>query len=219
MLVRERMSHPVITIAPDSSMQDALNLMRKEHIRRLPVVDGHGQLIGIVTATNLDKASPSEATTLSVWEIRELVSRVRIDKIMTRNVVTIDEDTPIEEAARVMADGKFSGLPVTRNGKLVGLITETDLFKVFLEMFGARYAGVRMAVEVQRQPGQIMKITQAVLNMGGDIAALGTFLGENSQTGLITFKVSGVSKEQLVEAIRPLVLQIVDVRETTAAGN
>lgn len=219
MLVRERMSHPVITIAPDSSMQDALNLMRQEHVRRLPVVDGHGQLIGIITATNLDKASPSEATTLSVWEIRELVSRVRIDKIMTRNVVTIDEDTPIEEAARVMADGKFSGLPVTSNGKMVGLITETDLFKVFLEMFGARYAGVRMSVEVKREPGQIAKITHAVLDLNGDIAALGTFLGENSETGQITFKVSGVTKEQLVEAIRPLVLRIVDVRDTGVSGD
>jgi acetoin utilization protein AcuB len=214
MLVRERMSHPVITIRPEASMQEALQLMRKEHVRRLPVVDQHGVLVGIITEANLDKASPSEATTLSVFEIRELISRVKIEKIMTRDVVTVDEDIPIEEAARIMADGKFSGLPVMKDDKLVGLITETDLFKIFLEMFGARDPGVRLSVEVPRSPGQIAKLTQIVLEMGGDILALGTFVGENTQVGQITLKVSGIDKDKLVNAITPHVLRVMDVRLT-----
>jgi acetoin utilization protein AcuB len=183
MLVRERMSHPVITIHPEASMQEALNLMKSEHVRRLPVVDKRGQKVGIITEANLDKASPSEATTLSVWEIRELVSKVKIEKIMTREVVTVEADTPIEEAARIMADSNISGLPVMHEGKLVGLITETDLFKIFLELFGARDPGVRISLEVPKGPGQLAKITQKIHELGGDILALGTFIGENSEVG------------------------------------
>jgi acetoin utilization protein AcuB len=213
MLVRERMSHPVITIRPEASMQEALDLMRKERVRRLPVVDKKGLLVGIVTDADLDKASPSEATTLSVWEIRELISKVKVEKIMTREVVTIHEDTPIEEAARIMADGNISGLPVLKDDKLVGLITETDLFKILLEMFGAREKGVRVSVDVPKGPGQLTKITQTVFNLGGDILALGTYMGENSETGQITLKVDGVAKEALANALSPLVLRILDIRE------
>jgi acetoin utilization protein AcuB len=213
MLVRERMSHPVITIWPETSMQDALDLMRKEHVRRLPVVDKKGILLGIITDADLDKASPSEATSLSVWEIRELISKVKVEKIMTRDVITINEDTPIEEAARIMADENISGLPVMRDNKLVGLITETDLFKVLLEMFGAREKGVRVSVEVPKGPGQLNKLTQLVFNLGGDILALGTYIGENSETGQITFKVDGVSKADLTNAIAPQVSRIIDIRE------
>jgi len=212
MLVRERMSTPVITITPDESMHEALYLMRREHIRRLPVVDKHGLLVGIITSADLDKASPSDTTTLSVWEIRELISKVRIDKIMTQDVICIDEDTPIEEAARVMADSQISGLPVMKGNKLVGLITETDLFKVFLEMFGARYPGVRISVEVPRGPGSLAKITQEIFQMGGDIVSLGTFLGEASDTGQITMKIDGIEKDRLVAAVTPHVIRVIDVR-------
>jgi acetoin utilization protein AcuB len=212
MLVKQRMSHPVITIHPETSMQDALELMRKEHIRRLPVVNRRGQLVGIVSETDLLKASPSEATSLSVWEVRELLKKVKIEEIMTRDVVTIDDSTPLEEAARIMADSKISGLPVLQDGKLVGLITETDLFKTFLEMFGARSAGVRMTVLVPQVPGQLANLTKVIYDLGGDFIALGTFQGENSETAMLTFKVSGVSKDDLVAAITPVVMKILDVR-------
>lgn len=213
MLIRERMSHPVITVSADMSMQEALDHMRKEHIRRLPVINKRGQLVGIVTETDLAKASPSQATTLSVWEIRELVSKVKVEEIMTPDVVTVTDDTPIEEAARIMADCNVSGLPVMREGKLVGLITETDLFKIFLELFGARESGVRLTVEVPRSPGQLARLTNAIFDLGGNILSLGTFMGETSETGEITVKVDGVEKNALVAAIKPLVLRVADVRE------
>jgi acetoin utilization protein AcuB len=207
------MSHPVITVSADMSMQEALDHMRKEHIRRLPVINKRGQLVGIVTETDLAKASPSQATTLSVWEIRELVSKVKVEEIMTPDVVTVTDDTPIEEAARIMADCNVSGLPVMREGKLVGLITETDLFKIFLELFGARESGVRLTVEVPRSPGQLARLTNAIFDLGGNILSLGTFMGETSETGEITVKVDGVEKNALVAAIKPLVLRVADVRE------
>ncbi len=136
MLVGERMTPRPITVNEETSLPEALELMRKEKIRRLPVLDKHGKLVGIVTELDLLRASPSPATTLSMYEIPYLLSKVKMRDIMTREVITVTEDTPIEEAARIMADNKIGGLPVMRDDKLVGIITETDIFKLMLELFG-----------------------------------------------------------------------------------
>ncbi len=213
MLVKEYMHHPVITVHPETTMPEALDLMRAQHIRRLPVVDNRGHLVGIIAEKDLLRASPSEATTLSVWEARELTRKVTVESLMTHDVVTISDDTPLEEAARIMEDSDISGLPVTVEGKLVGIITESDLFKAFLEMLGGREAGVRLTILVPRGPGQLAKVAQQIVNLGGDIIALATAAGDNSETGTITVKVSGVSKEDLVNALTPMVLRITDVRE------
>jgi acetoin utilization protein AcuB len=216
MLVGERMSKPVITIHPDASMPDALNLMHKEHIRRLPVVNRRGELVGIVTEADLIKASPSEATSLSIYEVTYLLSKITIDRFMTKKVVTVTEDTPLEEAARIMADNKFSGLPVMRGKSLVGIITETTLFQIFLELLGARCAGIRVTVSVPDTPGKLASLTKAVFDLGGNIIALGTFMGESPSEGLLTFKVEGVKLEALKMVIQPLVDKIVDIRTTKA---
>jgi acetoin utilization protein AcuB len=217
MFARERMSHPVISIHPKMSMQDALNLMHKESIRRLPVVDKHGKLVGIVSERDLLHASPSEATSLSVWEITYLLSRITVEGIMTREVITISEDTPIEEAALIMADNKIGGLPVIRDGEVVGIITETDLFKVFLELLGARDAGVRLAAFVANVPGELAKLTKAIYELGGNIVALGTFLGESTENREVTLKVEGVTPQALREVVEPLVNRVLDIREPKPA--
>jgi len=218
MLVKDRMRHPVITTYPETTLPEALDIMNREHIRRLPIVDKRGHVIGIVSENDLLKASPSEATTLSVWEARELTRKIKLDDIMTRDVITVADDTPLEEAARIMADTQISGLPVMHEGKLVGMITETDLFKTFLELLGGRDPGVRISVMVPRGPGQIAKITAAIFQLGGDIVALATSEGDNKESGQITIKVAGVNKDDLVKAISPLVDHVVDVRESTVAS-
>ena len=213
MFVEERMSRPVISIHPEMPMQDALNLMHKEHIRRLPVVDMKGKLVGIVSERDLLHASPSDATSLSVWELNYLLSKITVDRIMTTEVITITEDTPIEEAALLMADNKIGGLPVVHAGEIVGIITETDLFKVFLELFGTRDAGVRLTALVANVPGELAKLTKAISDLGGNILALGTFLGESTENREVTFKVEGVDLQTLREAVEPIVERVVDVRE------
>ena len=217
MLVGERMSKPVITVRPETPMPEALDLMRKEHIRRLPVVNKRGELIGIVTETNLLKASPSEATSLSIYEVTYLLSKLTVERIMTKPVVTVTEDTPLEEAARIMADHHFSGLPVMRGKELVGMITETSLFRVFLELLGARRAGVRVTVSLPDKPGELATLTRAVSELGGNIIALGTTMGESPSTGLVTFKVEGVKLEQLKKVLLPLVDKLIDIRDTKPA--
>ena len=216
MLVGERMSKPVITIRPETPMPEALDLMRKEHIRRLPVVNKHGELVGIVTEADLLRASPSEATSLSIYEVTYLLSKLTVDRIMTKKVITTTEDTPVEEAARVMADNKFSGLPVMRGKALVGIITESNLFRIFLELLGARRAGIRATVSLPDKPGELAKLTSAIHTAGGNIIALGTALGETPSEGWVIFKVEGVEMEPLKKAIQPLVKKIIDIRLTKA---
>jgi acetoin utilization protein AcuB len=138
MLVKERMSYPVITIHPELPMQDALSLMLKEQIRRLPIVDKHGRLIGIVSERDLLHASPSDATSLSFNEVNYLLSKITVEEVMSKNVITVKEGTPLEEAARIMTDNEIGGLPVVRDNEVVGIITKIDLFKIFLELIGAR---------------------------------------------------------------------------------
>ena len=215
MLVGERMTKPAITIRPETSMPDALDLMRKEHIRRLPVVNKHGELVGIVTEADLQKASPSEATSLSIYEVTYLLSKLTIERIMTRKVITVAEDTPLEDAARIMADNGIGGLPVMRAKEVVGMITETTLFRIFLELLGARRAGIRVTVSVPDTPGELANLTKAIHDLGGNIIALGTFLGETSAQGLITLKVDGVEMEPLKKAIQPFVEKIIDIRMTS----
>jgi acetoin utilization protein AcuB len=134
MLIKDRMTRSPITAPPEMPMQEALKLMRERGIRRLPVVDKKGKLVGIVSDRDLLHASPSDATSLSVWELNYLLSKVTLKDVMTKNVITVTPETPVQEAARIMADKKIGGLPVVQAGIVVGVITETDLFRVLLEL-------------------------------------------------------------------------------------
>ena len=211
MLVGERMSHPVITIPPDMPIVDVLNLMKREHIRRTPVIK-NGKLVGIVSDKDLLNASPSPATSLSVWEMNYLLSKITIKDVMTRQVLTVTEDMPIEQAARIMVDNKIGGLPVLRGDQVVGIITETDLFKVFMELMGAREMGVRVTALVHEERGQLARLTQAIASAGGNFIAFGQFTGETIENRLITFKVAGLGLEQVQEITIPLVEKITDIR-------
>lgn len=211
MLVGERMSHPVITIRPDMPIVDALNMMKREHIRRAPVIKD-GKLVGIVSDKDLLNASPSPATSLSVWEMNYLLSKIIVKDVMTKDVLTVSEDTPLEEAARIMADNKIGGLPVVRDSVVVGIITETDLFKIFLELMGARELGVRVTALVHEERGQLARLTQAIAKAGGNFLAFGVFSGEDSTNRLVTFKVEGLDQDQVKETVDPLVEKLVDIR-------
>jgi acetoin utilization protein AcuB len=213
MLVKERMSRQPILAAPDLPINEALNQMKREHIRRMPVVDQHGKLIGIVSDKDLLLASPSPATSLSVWEITYLLSKLTVSEVMTKQVITVTEDTPLEDAARIMVDNKIGGLPVMRGDKIIGIITETDLFKIFLELLGARDKGVRLTLLVPEQPGELAKITQAVAINGGNIIALVQFQGTDATNRQVMLKVAGLTKDKLLEILKPLIIQIEDVRE------
>lgn len=211
MFVGERMSHPVITVSPETPVHDALALFKKENIRRAPVMK-NGKLVGIIAERDLLNASPSPVTSLSVWEMHYLMSKVTVKNVMTKKVKTIDVNTPIEEAARIMADMKIGGLPVTRSGKIVGMITETDLFKIFLELMGARVKALRVTALVEEKPGQLAKVTKAIANAGGNFLSFGMFAGPDLSSRIITFKVEGMSRDAVSKALTKVVKKFWDIR-------
>lgn len=211
MLVKRRMSQPVITVPPDMSVPDCLKLMQREHIRRTPVVKD-GRLVGIVSDKDLLNASPSDATSLSVWEITYLIHQLKVKDVMTKDVLTIEEDMPIEAAARIMVDNKVGGLPVTKDGNVVGLITETDLFKMLLELMGARDQGLRVTAVIPDTVGALAAITQAIANAKGSFLAFGEFPGEATTNRIVTFKVRHVDEATVRAAIEPVSEKIIDIR-------
>lgn len=213
MLVKNRMSHNPITIRSETTLPDALKIMRENKVRRLPVLDQGGKLVGIVSEKDLLYASPSPATTLSVWEITALVAKVKVAELMTREVITVTEDCLIEEAARIMADRKIAGLPVMRGDVMVGIITETDLFKIFVELMGAREQGTRFSLLVPEKKGSLAAMAQTVAELGGCIVSLGTFLGEDPTNRLLTIKVQGVDKDELWPKWQEQGIRLEDVRE------
>jgi acetoin utilization protein AcuB len=132
---------------------------------------------------------------------------------MAKSLITVDAEDTIENAARLMADNHISGLPVLRNGKLVGIITETDLFNIFLEMLGARQPGVRVTVRVPDVPGKLFEISGAINGLGGNINGMAAIQGEFAGSTAVTIKVSGVGLEALRKALTPLVDKVMDIRE------
>ena len=214
MFVGERMSRPVITVSSEIPIHDAIAMFKKEHIRRAPVVNQDGKLVGIVTENDLLNASPSPVTSLSVWEMNYLMSKVTVKQVMTKKVKTIDVSTPIEEAARIMADLKIGGMPVVRDGKVVGMITETNLFKIFLELMGARTKALRITAVVDDKPGTLAKITKAIADAGGNIISFGQFAGDDPSTKILTFKVAGVKKDEVKNALAKYVLKLWDIRQS-----
>jgi acetoin utilization protein AcuB len=215
MLVRECMTPNPVTVKPDTTVHRALRLMREKKVGRFPVVDDHGKLVGIVSHDDLLSSSPSPATTLAVWEIPELLAKIKVETVMSREVITVSEDTPLEEAARIMADQKIGGLPVMQGQTLIGIITEIDLFKVLLQLLGGRRVGVRVTVSISGAKGTLAKITSAVFGVGGDIVGLGIREVPNASGPKwhIILKVQDVPKDRLVETLRPVVDDIQDVRE------
>jgi acetoin utilization protein AcuB len=131
---------------------------------------------------------------------------------MTAKVITVTPDEPLENAARIMADNKIGGLPVMDNGALVGIITETDLFKVFLELLGAREKGIRATVALQDKPGQLANVTRAIADRGGLIVAIAALPAATGTTQVMV-KSTGLSKDDVVAALAPVVISIQDIRE------
>lgn len=213
MFVRGHMSAPPITIAPNVAFQDALKIMRDHKFRRLPVVDANGKLVGIVSERDLLYASPSPATTLSVWEMNYLLSKITVEKVMTKNVVTTTPDSTIESAAQTLSDNKFGGLPVVDEFNVpVGIITETDIFKSLVDLFGNQQTSLRLTLEVPGNKGVLAKIADTVFEQNGNIISVGTYdIGKPDLTGIV-MKVSGVEEHQLINVLESLGDHVVDAR-------
>ncbi len=216
MLVRERMTQNPVIVHPDTPFEDALQLLREKKIRRLPVVDKQGSVVGIVVEKDLLYASPSPATSLSVFEVHYLLSKLQVKDVMTKRVIVVGEDCPLEEAARIMIDHKIGSLPIVRGKELVGIITETDIFRVMAEALGGRAKGLRVAMRVPNQKGVLATLAAQIAELGGNIVSLAVFLSGDAQHREITLKVQDAERGAIIKAIEKTGAQISDVREINA---
>lgn len=213
MKISRVMSHNPFTVLPGCPVADAMELIRRENVHRLPVLDENRRLLGIVSEKDLLYASPSPATTLSVYEMSALLARLPVKEVMSRKVLTVDEDTLVEDAAHLMIDHNIGGLPVMRDELLVGIVTESDIFKLFIELFGTRRKGLRATVLVPEKRGEIAEMAQAISQGGGNIISFGTFLGDDISNAICTFKVEGMDSDSLQKAIAPFIVRSLDIRE------
>jgi acetoin utilization protein AcuB len=217
MLVKDRMTLDPITIAPDASVHDAFRIVQERGIHYLPVVNKRGKLVGIVTRTDLMRASPSAATTLTVHEANYLLAHLQVKDAMTSPARTVWEDAPIEEAALLMVEQEISCLPVMRpegrrgEGKLVGIITESDIFRSFVEILGGGDPVLRVTLRAPDVPGELARLTSVIAELGGNMHSVAAF--RNSEPGHVffVFRLEGVDQEALIPALAELDEQVVHV--------
>jgi acetoin utilization protein AcuB len=212
MLVKDRMTPNPITVQPETTHKQASELMKEHHIHHLPVVDKQGRVVGLVVEADLLAAQPSPATSLSIYEIHGLLSKLQVKQIMSHPVHTTTLECPLEEAARLMLDQSVGCLPVMDNTQIVGIITDTDIFEALVMLLGGGEAGARFTVGVPNKPGVLAKIAQTVANVGGNVISVITWHSREGET-YISIKERGADFTQLKPALDALDVEIVDVRE------
>lgn len=159
MLIRDWMTTDVITASPETSMLKVSKMMKEYDIRRVPVVDAQGKIVGIVSDRDVKDASPSKATTLDMHELYYLLSEIKVRDIMTPDPVTVSLRDTVERVALLMQERAIGGLPVVDDdGTLVGIITDHDIFKVLVEITGVRHGGLQVALAVEDLPGTMRPI-------------------------------------------------------------
>ncbi len=215
MIVSRVMTENPFTVRPDTPVTDAQELMRREKVHRLPVLDKHGKLVGIVSEKDLLYASPSPATTLNVYEMTTLLAKLKVESVMSKKVVTITPDDTLEDAARTMSDNNIGGLPVVdAKARVVGIITESDIFRVFIDLFGSRKDGIRATFRIPERPGEIAELSKEITDAGGDIVSFGTLPGSAYDNAVCVIKVTGLTKEAFVEAVKASIIEVIDIRES-----
>ena len=172
MLVNNWMSKNVITVDANDSMQDAMKHLKENDIRMLRVMR-KGKLVGVVTDRDLKRASASDATTLEIHELLYLLTRIKVKNIMTKELITVPPDFTVEETALVLQKNKISGAPVVDSKrKLVGTITQTDLFRVLISLTGVAKGGIQFGLQIEDRPGSIKEVADIIRNFGGRMVSI-----------------------------------------------
>lgn len=170
--VRERMTSPAITTTTTTETRDALQTMYVRKIRRLPVVDDRGTLVGIVTQRDLYEKGKTGIT---------------VGDLMTESPYTTSPDAPLVQAALVMRNLGIGALPVVERGRVVGIVTESDIFDAFLELLGARRAGSRLIVPVPEIAGGIARLLKVLEPAGAQLTGLATYTVDGRSSAIMTF--------------------------------
>lgn len=190
MLIRDWMTANVITVTPNVSMMKASRLMKEHSIHRLPVLDDNGLLVGMVTDRDIKEASPSKATTLDMHELYYLLSEIKIKDIMTKNPISVRGDDSVEQAALIMVEKHFGGLPVVdENNRLTGVITDSDIFKVLINITGATHGGLQLAFELSQERGTLKAVLDALREHNTRVVSVLTSQPDDSTTRMVYIRI------------------------------
>lgn len=212
MQVREIMSPNPNTVTLDTPVADAFQIMKERNIRRLPVVE-KGKLVGIVTMKELWESSPSRATTLSIFEINYLLSKTKVKDILPKGqkVITIEADTQIEIVASIMKDNKIGGIPVMEKGKLVGIVTETDIFGSFIDILGVKRRGTRIDLEIDDRPGVLAEVSGLIADFKINIQNIVSIPKKDSARVELIIRIDTREPDELVKALQDKGFNVINV--------
>jgi len=216
--VRMWMTKDVITVPPDMPIMEARDVMKQHMVRRLPVVQD-GRLVGIVTQGDIQEAGPSGATSLSIWELNYLLARITVGEVMTplEELVTVSPDEPIEQAALLMRKNKVGGLPVVEDtDTLVGIITESDIFDVLIELLGVHRDGTRLTLELQDRPGALLEALQVLQAHEANVLSIVTC--EECRTtedrNVVVLRIDLYDWRPIVKELKEKGISVLDARTT-----
>lgn len=195
MYVKSRMTTNPYTIAFDAPITEVIELMREKNLKRVPVVHGD-RVVGMLTHGDIQKVSPTKATTLSIYELNYLLAKTKVSDAMTKNVITISPDALLEEAAVMMRENKISSLAVEKDSKLVGIITESDIFDAFIDLLGFRDAGSRITVQAQDAPGALADIAEIFKDLDSNITHIAAYRGSGGYSDLV-IRTSAINTDML----------------------
>lgn len=208
MYVRDYMTANPFTISPEDTVADAMELLHSKKIKKIPVVK-NDKLVGFVSERKLLEVSPSQATSLSIYEINHLLSKTKISTIMIKDVVTIESGSLIEEAALKLREYDVGGLPVVDDGKLVGIITEKDVFNAFMEIMGLHDKGTRISIAVNEdRPGVLAKLASIIAGFGLNILHLAV------RTNEIVVRVNSLNIQVLLDALKAENFNVLSARSS-----
>jgi len=219
MLVTKWMKQPAVTIDINDSMDDAIRILNENKINMLPVMK-KGKLKGIITDRDLKKASASDATSLEVHELIYILKKIKVKKIMTEDPITVPMDFTIDEVAAVLLKNRISGMPVVNaSGKVVGVITKSDVFKALISITGIGKKGIQFALKTENKPGSIKDLADVIREFGGRmIGVLGSFEDHEAEKRTIYMRMHGIDRNRLEELEKVLkkkatLLYTIDHRE------
>ncbi len=212
MFVKNRMTTEVITLSPDQTLLKAMNIIQQKRIRHLPVVQG-GKVVGIVTELDVRRAGASDSTSLSIFELNYLLDQIKVSSFMTKKVITVSPDEPIETAAKIIYDHKIGALPVVDQNQLVGLITSSDILETFIEVLGINKPSVRVELELENRIGALADTTKILKELGLYLVSLVTLPEEEGQkTRGMVFRVSRTDENKLKDFLRTVGPPIISVK-------
>lgn len=219
MYVKDHMTKNPVTVTPDTSVSKVLELMQKGHFHRVPVVDENGVLKGLITEGVVTEASGQNTTSLSIFELNYLLSRTTVKEIMIKDVKTITEGEFVELAAEVMLEAGINVLPVVDDSnKVIGIITEKDIFKTFVDLLGLKHQGTKFVIKMENKPGLLAKVSSLLAENDANVEATGVYQNEERGAEFFVKATGTIEVEAMTKILKENGMDVVAVVQTTTEG-